>query len=72
MPSDMVANTSLILAAAPNSEAEPLRFGGKEGAVGVNAYKPTRVASYLVHGFVSLQAAINRQILSKAVPSVDW
>jgi hypothetical protein len=72
MPSELVANTTLIIAAAPNSEAEPLRFGGKEGVIGVNAYKPTRVASYLVHGFVSVQAAINRQILSQAGPSVVW
>jgi hypothetical protein len=66
MPSQLVANTSLIVSAAPNSEAEPIKFGG------MNAYKPTRVASYLVHGFVSLQAAINRQILSLADPAVSW
>jgi len=72
MPSQLVANTSLIVAAAPNSEAEPLKFGGKVDAIGANAYKPTRVASYLVHGFVSFQAAINRQILSKANPSTAW
>lgn len=73
MPSDMVANTSLTVAAAPNSEAEPIKFGGSDGPLlGLNAYKPTRVASYLVHGFVSLQAAINRQILSKADPASAW
>lgn len=73
MPSELVANTSLTVAAAPNSEAEPLKFGGNDGPLlGMNAYKPTRVASYLVHGFVSLQAAINRQILSKADPATEW
>jgi hypothetical protein len=66
MPSELVANTSLIIAAAPNSEAEPIKFGG------INAYMPSRVASYLVHGFVSLQAAMNRQILSLADPTVSW
>ena len=66
MPSEMVANTSLIIAAAPSSEADPILFGG------LNAYKPSRVASYLVHGFVSLQAAMNRQILSLADPTASW
>ena len=73
MPSELVANTSLTVAAAPNSEAEPIKFGGNDGPLlGLNAYKPTRVASYLVNGFVSLQAAINRQILSKADPASAW
>jgi hypothetical protein len=73
MPAELVANTSLTVAAAPNSEAEPLKFGGNDGPLlGQNAYKPTRVASYLVHGFASLQAAINRQILSKADLASVW
>ena len=65
MPSSLVANTSLIVASGPTSEADPIKSGGN------NAYKPDRAASYLVNGFVSLQAAINRQILSLANP-VQW
>ena len=66
MPSSLVANTSLIVASGPTSEADPIKSGGN------NAYKPDRAASYLVNGFVSLQAAINRQILSIANPAVQW
>ena len=66
MPSSLVANTSLIVASGPTSEADPIKSGG------TNAYKPTRVASYLVNGFVSIQAAINRQILTNANPAVAW
>lgn len=66
MPSAFVANTSLIVASGPTSEADPIKSGG------TNAYKSTRIASYLVNGFVSLQAAINRQILSLAAPDVAW
>jgi len=66
MPSSLVANTSLIVASGPTSEADPIKSGG------TNAYKPDRAASYLVNGFVSLQAAINRQILSIANPAVQW
>jgi hypothetical protein len=67
MPSSLVANTSLIVASGPTSEADPIKSGGN------NAYKPDRAASYLVNGFVSLQAAINRQILSIATnPAVQW
>ena len=66
MPSALVANTSLIVASGPTSEADPIKSGG------VNAYRPARVASYLVNGFVSIQAAINRQILYIANPAVAW
>jgi hypothetical protein len=66
MPSEAVPNSSLTIASVPSSAADPLKVGGSGG------YRNTRVASYLVNGFVSLQAAINRKILFRANTTTSW